>query len=75
MSDEPKGIEPTAESLEELPEQDFSGAIRPNRYANLRGEFQQAVFLDRELWEHFGSEERVLEALRLLVDLARRKSA
>ena len=58
-----------------MPEQDFSGAIRPNRYANLRGQFEHAVFLDRELWEHFGSEERVLEALRLLVELAQRRSA
>jgi hypothetical protein len=30
----------------------------------------QAVFLDKELGEHFGSEERVLEALRMLVSLA-----
>ena len=32
--------------------------------------FKSVVFLDRELWEHFGSEERVLEALRLLVSVA-----
>jgi hypothetical protein len=75
MSNESDRSEPTAESLAELPEQDFSGAIRPNRYANLRGAFEHAVFLDRELWEHFGSEERVLEALRLLVEVARRRSA
>lgn len=75
MSDAPKMTEPSAESVAELPEQDFSGAIRPSRYANLRGDFQHAVFLDKELWEHFGSEERVLEALRLLVEEARRKSA
>jgi hypothetical protein len=75
MAEQAKPIEPSAESLAELPEQDFSGAIRPNRYANLRGAFQHAVFLDRDLWEHFGSEERVIEALRLLVDLAKKKSA
>ncbi len=69
-TDEP--VEPSAESLAEIPETDFSGAIRPNLYANLRGEFEHAVFLDRELWEHFGSEERVLEALRLLVALGKR---
>ena len=68
--DEP--AEPSAESLAEIPETDFSEAIRPNRYANLRGEFEQAVFLDRELWEHFGSEERIREALRLLVELGKR---
>ncbi len=67
-----KPAEPTAESLAEIPETDFSEAVRPNRYANLRGEFEHAVFLDRELWEHFGSEERVREVLRLLVALGKR---
>lgn len=67
--------DPGPESLQELPEQDFAGAVRPNRYANLRGDFERAVFLDRDLWDHFGSEQRVVEALRLLVDLAKRKSA
>ena len=72
MSDEPNSIEPTAESLAEIPEVDFSKGIRPNRYANLRGDFEHAVFLDSELWDFFGSEERVIEALRLLVELAKR---
>jgi hypothetical protein len=67
--------EPSEESLREIPEQDFSRAIRPNRYANLRGAFQHAVFVDREVWEHFGSEERIREALRLLVDIAGRRPA
>jgi hypothetical protein len=75
MTEDAELTEPSAESLAELPEQDFSGAIRPNHYANLRGAFRHAVFLDQELWEHFGSEERVLEALRLLVDLAQKRSA
>jgi hypothetical protein len=75
MTEDAELTEPSAESLAELPEQDFSGAIRPNRNANLRGGFRHAVFLDQELWEHFGSEERVLEALRLLVDLAQKRSA
>ncbi len=75
MTQDAKPTEPSAESLAELPEQDFSGAIRPNRYANLRGAFRHAVSLDQDLWEHFGSEERVLEALRLLVDLAQKRSA
>ena len=66
--------EPSQESLEEMPEVDFSRAIRPNRLASLRGDFKQAVFLDKELWAHFGSEERVLEALRMLVSLAERSS-
>lgn len=75
MSEDRDPTEPSPESLAELPEQDFSGGIRPNRYANLRGAFQYAVFLDRDLWEHFGSEQRVIDALRLLVDLAQKRSA
>ena len=75
MSERDNPIEPSAESLAEIPEQDFSRGIRPNRYANLRGDFQHAVFLDREVWEHFGNEERVVEVLRLLVDIAHRRSA
>jgi len=75
MSDDDKTqAEPTPESLAEMPEVDFSRAIRPNKLAGLRGDFEQAVFLDKELWEHFGSEERVLEALRMLVSLAERSS-
>ncbi len=73
MSNDVRDPEPSPESLEEIPEVDFSRAIRPNRYANLRGAFQHAVYLDRELWEHFGSAEKVVEALRLLVDIARRE--
>jgi hypothetical protein len=75
MSEDKDPIEPSAESLAEIPAQDFSRAIRPNRYANLRGAFQHAVFVDREIWEHFGSEERILEALRLLVAIANKRSA
>jgi uncharacterized caspase-like protein len=75
MSNDAKQVEPSEASLAELPEVDFSGAIRPNRYANLRGDFQHAVFLDRDLWGHFGGEERVIEALRLLVELAQKRSA
>jgi hypothetical protein len=74
MTDE-EATEPSAESLEEIPEMDFSRGIRPNRYANLRGDFKQAVFLDRELWDHFGSEEEVLAALRALVEAARHVKA
>lgn len=76
MSDEKsKDREPSPESLAEMPEIDFSRAIRPNRLASLRGDFEQAVFLDQELWAHFGSEERVLEALRLLVELAKKNQS
>ena len=58
--------EPSPESLEELPEVDFSRALRPNRLANVRGAFAHAIFLDRELWEHFGSEEQKQEWLPAL---------
>ena len=75
MNEDEKQTEPSEESLAEIPEQDFSRAIRPNRYANLRGAFQHAVFVDRDIWEHFGSEERILEVLRLLVDIADKRSA
>jgi len=53
-----------------MPEVDFSTAVRPNRYASLRGEFQHAVFVEPELFAHFGSGEKIVEALRLLADLA-----
>jgi hypothetical protein len=77
MTDEKNQVEPTEptpESLEEMPEVDFSGAIRPNRYASLRGDFKHAVFLDDDLWQLFGSEERVLAALRLLAEIAKRET-
>ena len=75
MNEDENPIEPSDESLTEIPEQDFSRAIRPNRYANLRGAFRYAVFVDREVWEHFGSEERIREALRLLVDIGKKRPA
>jgi hypothetical protein len=75
MNEDANQAEPSEESLKEIPEQDFSRAIRPNRYANLRGAFKHAVFVDREVFEHFGSEERIRDALRLLVDIAKRHSA
>ena len=75
MSEDENPTEPSEESLAEIPEQDFMRAIRPNRYANLRGAFQHAVFVDREVWEHFGSAERILETLRLLVDIAKKRPA
>ena len=75
MTEDEDLTEPSAESVAEIPEQDFSDAIRPNRYANLRGDFHRTVFVDREVWDHFGSEERILEVLRLLVDIAKKRSA
>jgi hypothetical protein len=75
MNEDEIPTEPSEESLAEIPEQDFSRAIRPNRYANLRGDFQHAVFVDRDVWDHFGGEQRILEVLRLLVDIADKRSA
>jgi hypothetical protein len=75
MNEDKTQIEPSEDSLKEIPEQDFSRGIRPNRYANLRGTFQHAVFVDRDIWEHFGSEGRILEVLRLLVDISKKRSA
>jgi hypothetical protein len=75
MNEDKNPIEPSDESLREIPEQDFARAIRPNRYANLRGDFRYAVFVDREVWEHFRSEERIRETLRLLVDIAKKRPA
>ncbi len=75
MNEDENPTEPSKESLAEIPEQDSSRAIRPNQDANMRGAFQHAVFVDREVWEHFGSEERILEVLRLLVDIAKKNSA
>jgi len=49
-------------------------AIRPNKRAASRGDFKQAVFLDQELWQHFDTEVRVLEALRMVVSRAERSS-
>ncbi|MEM9456288.1 MAG: hypothetical protein AAGF11_19050 [Myxococcota bacterium] len=63
--------EPSESSLADMPEMDFSHGVRPNRFAALRGDFRHAVFLDQALWVHFGSEDKVIEALRLLVDLAK----
>jgi hypothetical protein len=75
MSNEKRQTDPSQASLDEIPEVDFSEAIRPNRYANLRGAFEHTIALDRELWEHFGSQERVVEALKLLVEVAKRGAA
>jgi len=66
--------EPSEESLAEMPEVDFSKAIRPNRYANLRGAFKHAVFVEPAICAHFGSEERINESLHLLVELAQKRS-
>lgn len=63
--------EPLADELEEIPEVDFSKGIQPHRYARLKGGYQYTVFLEPELWQHFGSADEVRAALRALVDASR----
>lgn len=60
-----------AQALEEIPEVDFSRGIQPHRYARLRGGYRYTVFLEPELWEHFGSAEAVKAALRALVNASK----
>lgn len=50
---------------------DFSRAIQPHRYAKLRTGYRYTVFLEPELWNHFGSPEAVKAALRGLIDASR----
>jgi hypothetical protein len=71
MSDDASNTEPSPESLEEIPEVDFGRGIQPHRYAQLRTGYQYTVFLEPELWEHFGSADAVKAALRALVDASR----
>lgn len=63
--------EPSTEELDEIPEVDFSKGIQPHRYARLKSGYQYTVFLEPELWQHFGSAEEVKAALRALVDASR----
>ena len=71
MSDDASKTDPSAESLEEMPEVDFARGIQPHRYARLRPGYQYTVFLEPALWEHFGSADAVKAALRALVDASR----
>jgi len=71
MHDVDSDTGPSEESLAEIPEVDFSRGIQPHRYARLQSGYQYVVFLEPELWEHFGSADAVKAALRALVDAAR----
>ena len=71
MNDDASDDEPSAESLEEIPEVDFSRAIQPHRYARLRSGYLYTVHLEPELWQHFGSADEVKAALRALVAASR----
>lgn len=67
--------EPSAESLKEIPEVDFSRGIQPHRYARLRGDYQYTVFLEPKLWDHFGSPEAVKAALWAVVEAGKHLKA
>lgn len=62
---------PSDDSLNDIPEVDFSRGIQPHRYARLQPGYQYVVFLEPDLWEHFGSADAVKAALRALVDASR----
>ena len=55
----------------DIPEADFSLGVQPHRYARLQSGYQLTVHLDRELWDHFGSQEAVVAALRALVEASK----
>ena len=61
---------PSAASLREIPEVDFSRGIQPHRYARLRSDYKHQVFIDPAVFAFFGSAEAINEALRLLVKAA-----
>ena len=62
--------QPSAASLREMPEVDFSHAIQPHRYARLQTGYKNQVFVEPEVFDFFGSAEAVNEALKLLVRAA-----
>ena len=67
--------EPSAASLRAIPEVDFSRMRRVGsrgRYAHLAtGSMAQAVVVDSDLWEHFGSPKAINAALRAFVEAQR----
>lgn len=66
--------EPSEASLREMPELDFD-KLKPlgrGRYAHLAtGRMVHVVQIDDDLWAHFGSADKVNEALRALVAVAK----
>lgn len=64
-----KQSEPSAESLEEMPEVDEQRFRRlPGRGHHADRSLGEIVAIDPELWSHFGSAEAVNDALRRVVD-------
>lgn len=70
-----KQNEPSAESLEEMPEIDDQ-RLRPlpGRGHHVNRSLGEIVAIDPELWAHFGSAEAVNDALRHIVS-ERKKAA
>ena len=63
-----KPTEPSAESLEEMPEiDDERFRRRPGRGHHADRKANQIVAIDDDLWAHFGSAEAVNDALRQIV--------
>lgn len=63
-----KPREPSAESLEEMPEIDDQRFRRlPGRGHHANRSVGQIVTIDAELWTHFGSADAVNDALRRVV--------
>lgn len=63
-----KPTEPSAESLEEMPEiDDERFRRRPGRGHHADRKTNQIVAIDDDLWAHFGSAEAVNDALRQIV--------
>ena len=63
-----KQNEPSAESLEEMPEIDDERFRRlPGRGHHVSRSLGEIVAIDPELWAHFGSAEAVNDALRRVV--------
>ena len=63
-----KPTEPSAESLEEMPEiSDARFKRRPGRGHHAQRSAGEIVAIDPDLWSHFGSAEAVNDALRQIV--------
>jgi len=63
-----KPTEPSAESLEEMPEiDDARFKRRPGRGHHAQCSAGEIVAIDPDLWSHFGSAEAVNDALRQIV--------
>jgi hypothetical protein len=63
MSDEDSDLD--------IPEADFSQGVQPHRYAQLQTGYRFAVYLDEDLWKHFGSAEAVTAALKALIEASK----